>query len=289
MTARAPTARPRRGATLLELAVVVAVGGVLLAAVGAALVRQHRFYRAAAALASERQQLWGALALLGDDLRGGSARAGDVTALAADSLQLRATVGAGVACAATPLTLDFPAPDPAGPARASWRSAPRGGDTVVVWHRGDSVAGWSTHAVAGFDAAGGGCAAGAAGARSARLTVDAAAALPPTVGAGAAVRVLRHVRYKLYAAADGRRYLGFTDYRAPGGWATVQPVSGPFATGAAVAFRYRDAAGAAVDLARAASLASVAVDLAARDARRAPADARATRDSLTVAVRDASP
>ena len=238
---RAGRAGPRRGATLIELLAATALAGTVGAAAATVLVRQLRFYRDAARLADGRQQVDGGLALLPADLRAASPRDGDLTAIAPDAVQLRATVAAAVACdAPDSATLDFPpaAPESRAPL-ASWGVAPRAGDTLVVYTPGDSAraAAWTAHAVRAFDASGGRCAgsalvaaADAAGPR-ARLTVDAATPLPAGAGEGTAVRVLRHVRYTLYTAGDGRRYLGFSDYGAGTGWAGVQPVSGPYAAG----------------------------------------------------------
>jgi hypothetical protein len=234
--------RARRGATLLELVVATALALVVAGAAGHTLVRQQRAYASLTALLAGREQVGGALALLPADLRALSPASGDVTALGPDSLQLRATIGGGVACGAVgELALDFP-PRPAdgAPPLAAWRAAPRAGDSAAVYDPGDATrpAGWTLHAVAGFDEGAGFCAApspfAAAGPTAGvtapprhRLRLDAATPLPPHAGAGTAVRVLRHVRYKLYRAGDGAWYLGFSDYRAPGGWAVVQPVTGP--------------------------------------------------------------
>lgn len=299
--------RARRGATLLELVVATALALVVAGAAGNTLLRQQRAYASMAALLAGREQVGGALALLPTDLRALSPASGDVTALGPDSLQLRATIGGGIACAAVGgLALDFP-PRPADgtPPLASWSAAPRPGDSAAVYDPGDAVrpAGWTLHAVAGFDEGPGFCAppspfAGAAPAGGPaapprhRLRVDPATPLPAHAGAGTAVRVLRHVRYKFYRAGDGAWYLGFTDYRAPGGWAVVQPVTGPHVRAAAAGgaadaavLRYFDRGGVAVDHDRRDQLARVTVTLASPATAGAGQPAARAADSVAVAVR----
>jgi hypothetical protein len=229
------------------------------------------------------------LAVVAADLRGASPSAGDLTAAAPDAVQLRSTIGAAVACAVAGNAADFPAGDAARDAGlAAWRAAPRAGDTLAVYHPGDSAtpARWTAHAVASFAPSGGACPAAdplGGGGPGSRVVVDAATPLPVHAGAGTPVRVLRHVRYAVYAAADGRLQLGFSDYRAGGGWATVQPVAGPFAE---AAFRYLDGAGAEVgadDRARAARVVlTLRADAGAAPARLVPGGAR---DSASVATR----
>lgn len=289
------SARSRRGATLVELVVSSALALLVAGAVATTVRRQSQLYSGLAALVAAREQLGGALALLRADLRGASPGGGDVTALAPDSIQLRVALGGGVACAGPDgLSLHFPPHGATGaPALAGWRATPRPGDSAAVYDPGDSTrpARWTLHAVAAFDTAPAPCdAPGApvgAGAPGARFTLrlDAATPLPPHASAGTAVRLLRHVRYKLYRAGDGGWYLGFSDYRSPGGWAGMQPVSGPYdradAASAPPPFRFYDARGAEVGPAQREAVARVTVVLATRAARGEPA----ARDSIGVAVR----
>jgi prepilin-type N-terminal cleavage/methylation domain-containing protein len=291
---RGSAARRRRGVTLVELTVALSIALVVGAAAGGVLARQHRFYAEAGEVAAGRQQVAGALAIVAADLRAASPAAGDLTAIAPDAVQLRATIGAAVACATAGDALD--SPTPSGAARAAglvaWRSAPRAGDTLAVYHPPDGTlpGRWTSHAVASFSATGGACPAGdplGGGGTGARIVVDAATPLSPDVGAGTAVRVLRHVRYSLYVGGDGGRQLGYADYRAGAGWATVQPVAGPFAAPAGPpAFRFLDDAGAELAAPHRARTARVLLALRAESSR---VPGRRTlggaHDSAAVAVR----
>jgi hypothetical protein len=56
-----------------------------------------------------------------------------------------------------------------------------------------------------------------------------AAPLPPTVVAGAPVRVLRDARFALYRSSTGDWYLGWTDWNVTlGRWNVIQPVAGAY-------------------------------------------------------------
>jgi prepilin-type N-terminal cleavage/methylation domain-containing protein len=285
-----PRARRRRAFTLVELAVALALAGVVCGAVGAVLLRQQRFYHAAGITVAARQQVQQALAVLPADLGALSTAALEVTAAAPDSIQLRATIGGGLACAVGALALDLPSPGvTGGTALLAWSAAPRAGDTVAVYDPGDSTraAGWTEHAVAALDPADGASCADAFGggpgvpaaASGYRLRVEPSTPLPATVGPRAPVRLVRHVRYKRYRAGDARWYLGYSDYRAPGGWATVQPVSGPYAPpGGTPLFRYLDADGTPVtDVTR--------IALVVVTATAPAANGELVADSLSVALR----
>ena len=298
MSAAAPVMR--RGHTLLELIVALAVGGVVGGAVGSLLVAQQRLYAAVQATVAGRQQVAQALGVIVWDLRALSPRDGDVTALARDSMRFRATIGAAIACAAVPgASLDLPPiHDPAAPGLVGWSSTPRAGDTLLVHDAGDDTLAaterWTSHAVLALDAGAGSCPAGAVSAGGAgpgyRVRVDPATPLPATVGAGTAVRFLRHVRYRLYRASDDRWYLGYADYRAGTGWATTQPVGGPYAPPRddAPFFRFRDAAGGEVGDPQRADLARVTIVARALPAwRGGPRLVAPAVDSVDVALRNA--
>lgn len=91
--------RARTGAfTAVELLVALALAGLVVAAVGGALVTQRRFYD----LYLARLDAWDAVAaggeILASELRGLSPAAGDLYALAADSVALRSVVGFATVC-----------------------------------------------------------------------------------------------------------------------------------------------------------------------------------------------
>jgi len=113
--------------------------------------------------------------------------------------------------------------------------------------------------------------------------------VPPSVGPGAFVRLLRRVRYRFYRASTGEWYVGYSEWNATG-FTVVQPVSGPFAAyssrgASGVALRYFDENGAELlDPGDAARITRVRV--AARGAARGTlSGTRAATDSHAVGVR----
>jgi len=70
--------------------------------------------------------------------------------------------------------------------------------------------------------------------------VTVATSLFASIHSGTPIRFFRHVRYSVYRASDGRWYLGYRRCDT-GGCATVQPVSGPYASSGTtlpLTFRY---------------------------------------------------
>jgi hypothetical protein len=106
------------------------------------------------------------------------------------------------------------------------------------------------------------------------------------------VRVLRQVRYRLYAAASGRWYLGYAERTPAGGWTAEEPIAGPYETatasaGAGIGFAYFDTLG--VRLAAPVAATSVGrIDLTIRPRTQvrvgAGADSVVVRDSALVRV-----
>lgn len=246
----------RRGAALAELLVAAAVGGVVATAAVVSAVHARRAAAVQTERALARAQLAQAAGVLGFELRAAALAAGpddgaDLLEASDSAVDVRAAVGGGVACG--------------GPAGASielaggeglgwWGAAPRAGDVAAV-HDPGALPGagddaWRERPV--VDAVAGGCAAGpfaalaAAGPPAWRLTLG-GAPLPPTVAAGAPVRVLRRRRYTLYQGGDQQWVVGMREWDAAGAQG-VQPLAGPFESPAAGGMRVtvRDAAGAPV-------------------------------------------
>lgn len=235
-------ARRRRGYTLAELLVGAVVGGLVSTAAVVTGARVRRAAGAQMARAQARAQLAQAAAVLAAELGGvatGGAPEGADLAEASDSaIEVRATVGGGVACAVGVgagggSVLDVAA---FGAGVGWWATAPGAADVVLVHDPGaapgavDDV--WQARAATGATTGAGVCAGspfgggGAGGAPAWRLVL-APPAVPATVAVGAPVRVLRRRRYALYRAGDGLWYLGMREWEA-GGWQGVQPLAGPF-------------------------------------------------------------
>jgi hypothetical protein len=93
-----------------------------------------------------------------------------------------------------------------------------------------------------------------------------AGAVPPTLAAGATVRLTRVARFALYRSG-AEWWLGFTERNpATGAWVTIQPVSGPYLpfnaampAASGIALQGRDSSGTATMLAGAGSPAALSM------------------------------
>ena len=271
----------RRGFTTIELLVVLVIGGIVAAAVGSVLRRQQRFFTNAATLVERRVSLRDATGILPAEMRALSAAAGDVIAFSDSALEIRATIGAAIACdtVAGGEAIDLaPVRTASGVPLAAYGTAPQPGDVALVFDGGlaDSSSDdtWLTLPVSGVAPIAGVCAESPlldriADAATPRLRLSFANGVRVSTGVrpGAFVHVLRRVRYRLYRAGTSDWYLGYSEWDGAR-FSVVQPVSGPFApysdrAGSSGLFlRYLDDAGnpltSATDAARIARIEVVA-------------------------------
>jgi type II secretory pathway pseudopilin PulG len=298
-------ARTRYGVTLAELAVVLALIGLIGSTIGVSLIRQQRFYRGATELLRAREGVRDAMELLSTDIRGMSVD--DTVRLLADSaVEFFANVGSSVVCQYTGGTVvGLPgASRGRGNVLTSFLTQPDTGD-IAVFHR-DSIEGaseWERHRINGFAAgalaatcpASSGFGPQAASASSTGFRLDLSTPLSSHVRAGAPVRFIRRGRYSLYHASDGSWYLGYRRCNAVGalGCGAIQPLSGPYREyssnqrNTGLLFEYFDQSGARLT-SGASPLAIARVDITARaeSKQRIEAEGRLNipSDSATVAI-----
>jgi prepilin-type N-terminal cleavage/methylation domain-containing protein len=226
----------RRGVTLAELLVALALFGVVGGAAIDTVARQWRSRAAMDARRRARAQLVAGADALRAALRmaaagGDSLAPHDLVAVADTLIELHATVGVSVVCAVVDArTLDLLPASTIAPALAWWLSSPQPGDRLLA--HDDAVPGgaWRAASVASVGSSAGGCA-GSPLRRAAEsgLAVDRVALAAPIAGgvvAGAPVRVTRGVRWVHYRASDGRWYLGAREWDGAS-WTVTQPVAGP--------------------------------------------------------------
>lgn len=252
--------RCRRAATLLELAITLALGALVLGLIVATGVQQSRTYRGIADLLFAENQLRHATAILPVDLRGISAAGGDLPAGEArdTSLELRAMVGTSVTCAVTATGLVFPPAVP-GHGFTSFISPLDVGDTAWVYGDSAGVRAWRAYAVAAISTSYSACPSGNGGslisggdADQPGLVVDLGLdSATSAVARGLPVRFTRLTRYSLYRSADHAWYLGMRAWNSDlGRFNQIQPVSGPYAGenggGGGLHFDYRDSLGDAL-------------------------------------------
>ena len=292
--------RTRRGVTLIEMMVVLVLGGLVLSLIAQiGLTLQRQFERAGARVLGSTQ-LREAAAILPLDLRALSVPAGDIAAGEArdSTLEIRAPIASGVVCAAeyggtgelTGVLLAFP-----GDTHGDFPSRlPQSGDTLWLLDQSATEERWRPTAVRSVREMS--CAApgsptwsGFLLERAQHLQVDAVAMSAGAV-VGTAVRVTRPERLSFYRASDGAWYLGLREWNATlARFNPVQPVSGPYRTphgagreGAGVQFAYFDSLGAVVSSGAANTRRISRVEIMLRTAQRT--NARVPADSLTIAV-----
>lgn len=211
----------RSGFTLVEMAVTLCLFAVVMGSATRVLLDQQRLYRELGQRVDLGDNLRAASGVLAAELWGLDAVEGDLRALGADSIRIRAQRVFSVVCGASTGSLVL---------RKSLTSGIRGvaaGDSLLVLDGADS--GWRTGLVTS--------AATAATCPDSAPALAVGVSLPgPAAPAGAAVRGYEVVTYRSYQAADGAYYLGLRD---AGG---LQPVAGPLAAGG-LELSYFDSAG----------------------------------------------
>ncbi len=237
---------------MVEVLVVLLLVSLLTTSAYAVLSSQRRFYVAQLAIAATRDVARVALAVLTVELRAASPVAGDLYAIAGDSVALRSYTGFGVVCRVDGDEIML---------RRIAGIFPGSSNDSILVYLGSRVASWGRAAVAGSrKSTGGRCPDG----RRPDVVVRVAEGIDGAV-AGAPARGFRPYVYRLYRGGDGRWWLG---QKLRGG--RFQPVAGPFADPAAggLRFEFVDAVGRPAGDARAAV--RVRVSVMAQSQRRVP-------------------
>jgi type II secretory pathway pseudopilin PulG len=291
---------------LAEVAVVLALLGVLCSTVGLTLVRQQRFYRGTTELLHAREGVRDAIEVLATDIRGMST-ADTVRLLADSAIEFFANIGSSIVChtdGAAAVGLPGVASQHANTFTALL-AEPDSGD-IAVFHRESAQGGieWERHRIIAFDAhpLASACPASSVSLSGGDSLPDAkgfllilATPLSSQVREGAPVRFIRRGRYSLYRGSHGLWYLGYRRCNAIGASScgVIQPLSGPYRdyssnpakTG--LLFGYFDESGAHL-LAGGSPLAIARVDVTARTESRqrivVEGKVTAPADSATVAI-----
>ncbi len=226
--------RCRSGLSLVELAAVIAILGLIGAAIGSVVGFQQRYFRQARDLLSARQSVRDAVQVLSADIR--AASIADTIRLMTDSaIEAFAGIGSSVVCRAVSENIvTLPEESAAGATLTSFLALPDTGDLAVVYLRAgtaDSLRQWQRRRIVAFteSAPGDGCLiAGGAPRETFRLTLH-----PHPDGEierGVPVRFIRRGRYSLYRSSDRDWYMGYRRCNAIGESVCggIQPVSGPY-------------------------------------------------------------
>lgn len=231
------TRTTRRGFTLVELLVVVVLGGLMVLTVYQVLITNSRTYTVNNAQIQGQQSLRAGLDVLFSELREVSTDEGDLLAMGVDSVTIRTPRAFGLVCAT-----DFSVSPPRVTAH---RIGPvvEAGDSIFIFadnipdRASDDV--WLTRVVQSVDST-----ATCGGSLAQRLTVPNLASTGDTVRAGAPIRAFLTYTYGLHVFA-GESYLA----RRISTSGTPDPLVGPLLPNRGVTFRYLDSVGAVTTVA----------------------------------------
>jgi len=292
----------RRGFSVIELVIVMVIGGVVAAAIGGVLRRQQRFFTNASSLVEQRVSLRDATGILPGEIRALSPADGDVLAFSDSALEIRATIGAAIACdtVAGGGAINL-APGRTGERMlTAFATAPQPGDIALMYDTAmpndTGTSAWAALEVLSASPRLDVCATsrlldpvGDASATRLQLRFVTGSRVPPTIRPGAFVRVLRRVRYRFYRASTAQWFLGYSEWDGTA-FGAVQPVSGPYAPysrggGSGLRLRYFGSAGTEVlSPADAARIARVEVVVRGVPGAGLSGASRAYTDAETVAV-----
>lgn len=285
--------------TLIELAVVLALVGIVGGAIGTTLVRQQRFYRGAGELLSARGTVRDAMEVLSTDIRG-LAVADTPTLMADSAFEFFANIGSATVCQTSAeqevglagtggsrgnaLTSLLVQPD-TGDIAVALQIAP---DATTRWE-GSRITDVASRPLSSICQGAPAFAVGAGG-RGFSLALAAPPATP--IGEGMPVRFIRRGRYSLYRASDGEWYLGYRRCNAvgPPSCGAVQPLSGPYlpyssrGDESGMLFQYFDAAGNRIDGTAPSALALVRITARAGNRQATGGSEWIAGDSATVAI-----
>jgi prepilin-type N-terminal cleavage/methylation domain-containing protein len=265
--------RRRSGYTLIELTAALVILAVVLASLQLTLVAQRRFYLEQRLIGATRDAARVALEVLSGEIRGASPAAGDLYAIAPDSLALRSTLGLAVVCGSGTDVLHLRR-------LAGWFDDSPGDSALVfvnVDPRSPRDDAWTALPVIRLRADGSGlCPDG----RAPDLALVTRGSLEG-ISRGSPLRAFRPVTYRLYPGRGGAWWLG---QRLPGG--DLQPIAGPFLApahgGLVLGYRARDGSAAGLPV----GVSTVKIQVIARSLRPLPRPRAAAfhLDTLTTVV-----
>ncbi|MEO6526289.1 MAG: prepilin-type N-terminal cleavage/methylation domain-containing protein [Gemmatimonadaceae bacterium] len=239
--------RTRRGTSLVELVIALALTGIVLAAASGSLLRHQRGVRWVGEVAGAESQLRPLAQMLSAELALLDPATGDLTpGLASDStVQIRAAIASSLSCDSASGTVTLVPESRSGIALGGSSRAPEVGDSL--WFFADTL-GWQARRITGIARVSASCRSPALPTAAAlRLSI----AVPMDMPGATPVRITRQERYQLYRSGDGAWYFGLSDWSvATNRFAPPQPIAGPFVRRSAgvvtTGFAFFDATGQSV-------------------------------------------
>lgn len=240
------TGRSRRGFTLPELIVTMALLGIIGAAVVRTLTKQQQVYKDSSRTATMRRELRTSGMIMLQDFRSVSSAGGDALELDGRYFTFNGTYGSSVICqrsAGNANVFFIPPKNLVRHELTNWTMDPRIGDTIYVYN--DSIGAgseddvWQKLVINDVAQNTSAC----AGAPFADPALDAPGAKPryrinasepgggnigDSVKVGAVVRFTRPMKYELYqSSSTGNWFLGYSEAQS-GAWTMPEAIAGPF-------------------------------------------------------------
>jgi hypothetical protein len=240
---------PRRGHTVIELLVSLAVGALVISLSATIGFRHQRFHRDVLVAVERSEQLGQLVAVMPISLRSIAPGEGDIAPGGArdTAIEFRATILSAVACDSSTTNVLL-APMGVTPRLAAVLARPEPGDTAWLLDVSQAVEAWTPRAITAVYDSSAACRVGASfpfGTQPRSSIVLRLAASPPEKAT--VLRVTRPWRYSLYRASEGGWFLGAKEWNAAQSrFNTIQPVAGPVLPPVAGGqrFRYIDSLGA---------------------------------------------
>jgi len=245
----------RAGFTLVELIIAITISGLVMGSVYKILASNQRFYQAQNQILDVQQNIRAVAQILPGELRGLDPDDGDIIAMSATAITIKAARGFSVVCK-TPTAAEVTARQIIirNSLTSGYRAMDATRDSVLIFRDGNPDKSdddkWLHAPIAASASATCSDAAASPGTRLTLTGIVHGDSLGPTTGTvgdggvtlGAPVRTFEVVNYRLYDDGTGIWWLGMRTY-AGGAWSETSAVAGPLRPSDGMVFEYRDSTG----------------------------------------------
>ena len=236
----------RRGFTLIELMISIAIAGIVLTAAYKLLLANQRFYRSQSVISDVQTNVREAALILSSELREISPVGGDLQQMTDTAITINAMRALGFVCSVPDMILGRVVIKDA--TVFKYRDIDATRDSVFIFREGNTQRSSDDRWLRGkvSSKATQNCADGSAGTRIGMSgLVGGTFTQMDSVTIGAPVRTFETINYRVYDDGTGTWYLGMRQWIS-GAWTTTAAVAGPLRSGTngGIAFAYYDSTGA---------------------------------------------